>query len=168
MMKNLVCLTFFVTLVVQTSADKNLVQNTCKNTPNEKLCLKTLLADPRSPSADVSTLALIIVDAIKVKATQAATSISKLRHSNPPAAWIVPLKNCAFNYKVVLEAGVPEATEALTKGNPKFAEDAVVGSYGDADQCEKNFGDSNSPITALNTVVRDLCDVARAIIRTLL
>ncbi|KAJ8567339.1 hypothetical protein K7X08_019547 [Anisodus acutangulus] len=99
---------------------------------------------------------------------QAAASISKLQHSSPPAAWIDPLKNCAFKYKVVLEASVPEATEALTKGNPKFAEDAVVGSHGEADGCEQSFGGSKSPLTALNTAVRDLSDVARAIIRTLL
>ncbi|XP_009604073.1 cell wall / vacuolar inhibitor of fructosidase 1-like [Nicotiana tomentosiformis] len=168
MMKTLVYVALFLSLVLQTSADKNLVQNTCKNTPNVQLCLKTLLADPRSANGDVNTLALIIVDAIKVQATQAAATISKLQQSNPPAAWIVPLKNCAFSYKVILTASMPEATEALTKGDPKFAEDAVVGSSGDADQCEKNFGGNNSPLTALNTAVRELSDVARAIIRTLL
>ncbi|CAN4083014.1 unnamed protein product [Withania somnifera] len=167
-MKNLISLMLFLTLVLQTNADKNLVESTCKNTPNVQLCLKTLLADSRSANGDVSTLALIMVDAIKVQATQAAASISKFRKSNPPAAWIVPLKNCAFSYKVILTTLVPEAIEALTKGDPKFAEDAVVGSSGDSQECEKNFSGSKSPITTLNTAVHELSDVARAVIRNLL
>ncbi|KAM3286116.1 hypothetical protein P3S67_024915 [Capsicum chacoense] len=169
MMKILFCVMVFVSIVIQTSGDANLVQTTCKNTPNVELCLKTLRADPRSGSGDVTTLALIAVDAIKANARKASASISKLRRSNPPNAWVVPLKDCDFSYnKVILETNVPSTIEALTKGNPKFAEDAVVGSSGSADRCEKNFSGSKSPLTALNTVVRELSDVARAIIRNLL
>ncbi|CAN4079768.1 unnamed protein product [Withania somnifera] len=167
-MKNLFLLTLFLALVLQTSADKNLVESTCKRTPNVQLCLKTLLADSRSANGDVHILALIMVDAIKVQATQTSASISKFRKSNPPAAWVVPLKNCAFSYKIILTTLVPEAIEALTKGNPKFAEDAVVGSSGEAQDCEENFSGSKSPLSALNTAVQGLSDVARAIIRNLL
>ncbi|KAK6772781.1 hypothetical protein RDI58_028019 [Solanum bulbocastanum] len=93
--------------------------------------LSSYIRDKRSETAgDITTLALIMVDAIKSKANQAANTISKLRHSNPPQTWKDPLKNCAFSYKVILTATMPEAIEALTKGDPKFAEDGMVGSSG--------------------------------------
>ncbi|KAJ8542123.1 hypothetical protein K7X08_016989 [Anisodus acutangulus] len=63
---------------------------------------------------------------------------------------------------------LPEAIEALTKGNPKFAEDGMVGCYGDSQDCEENFKSSISPLTGLNTAVHELSGVGRAIIRNLL
>ena len=166
-MKNLIVLMMLLTILLQTNAN-NLVETTCKNTPNYQLCLKTLLSDKRSATGDITTLALIMVDAIKAKANQAAVTISKLRHSNPPAAWKGPLKNCAFSYKVILTASLPEAIEALTKGDPKFAEDGMVGSSGDAQECEEYFKGSKSPFSALNIAVHELSDVGRAIVRNLL
>ncbi|MCD9640846.1 hypothetical protein HAX54_026552 [Datura stramonium] len=141
--------------------NNNLVETTCKNTPNYNLCLKTLLPDERSASGDITTLALIVVDAIEAKAKQASEIISMLRNSNPPAAWRVPLKECAFSYKVILTVSLPEAIEALTKGNPKFAEDGMVGCLGDSQDCEENFKSSISPLTALNSAVHELSGLVR-------
>ncbi|KAH0673315.1 hypothetical protein KY284_024402 [Solanum tuberosum] len=132
--------------VAKTSTQKtsrssnNLVEITCKNTPNCNLCLKTLLHD----SGDITTLALIVLDAIKAKANQGAEIISTLLNSNPPEEWRVPLKKCAFSYKVILTVSLPEAMEALTKGNP------MVGCFGDSQNCEENFKSSISPLTFLN------------------
>ncbi|XP_059289405.1 cell wall / vacuolar inhibitor of fructosidase 1-like [Lycium ferocissimum] len=166
-MKNLIFLMMFLAIVLQTNA--NLVETTCKNTPNYALCVKTLRSDKRSEKGDITTLALIMVDAIKSKANQAANMISKLRHSNPPAAWKDALKDCAFSYKVILTASMPEAIEALTKGDPKFAEDGMVGSSGDAQECEDYFkGTKYSPLSKLNSAVHELSDVGRAIVRNLL
>ncbi|KAJ8560470.1 hypothetical protein K7X08_022330 [Anisodus acutangulus] len=112
-----------------------------------------------------------MVDAIKSKANQAAITISKLRRSNPPAAWKDALKNCAFSYKVILTASMPEAIEALTKGDPKFAEDGMVGSSGEAQECENYFNGSGikyTPLSKLNIAVHKLSDVGRAIVRNLL
>ncbi|MCD7464216.1 hypothetical protein HAX54_052307 [Datura stramonium] len=168
-MKKLISLMMFLAIVVGTKGN-NLVETTCKNTPNYQLCLKTLLSDKRSGTGDMTTLALIMVDAIKSKANEAAIVISKLRRSNPPPAWKLPLKNCAFSYKVILTASMPEAIEALTKGDPKFAEDGMVGSSGDAQECEEYFngGSKYSPLSKLNIAVHDLSDVGRAIVRNLL
>ncbi|KAH0676604.1 hypothetical protein KY285_024405 [Solanum tuberosum] len=121
-------------------------KTTCKNTPNYNLCLKTLLHDERSASGDITTLALIMVDAIKAKANQGAEIISTLLNSNHPEEWTVPLKKCAFSYKVILTVSLPLAIEALTKGNPKFAEDCMVGCFGDSQNCEENFKSSISPL----------------------
>ncbi|CAH9120457.1 unnamed protein product [Cuscuta epithymum] len=144
-----------------------LIGATCKNTPNYTLCFDTLSSDPKASKGDLTTLALIMVDAVKSKANQTAAVISGLRPggSKPAAA----LKECAFQYKVILTVSVPEAVEALTKGDPKFAEDGVVGSASCAAACETAFTTAGkSPLTDLNKAVQDLSDVARAIIRNLL
>ncbi|KAK4725797.1 hypothetical protein R3W88_030714 [Solanum pinnatisectum] len=171
-MKILIFLMMFLAMLLVTNGNNNLVETTCKNTPNYNLCVKTLSLDKRSETAgDITTLALIMVDAIKSKANQAANTISKLRHSNPPQAWKDPLKNCAFSYKVILTASMPEAIEALTKGDPKFAEDGMVGSSGDAQECEEYFKAITikySPLSKLNIDVHELSDVGRAIVRNLL
>ncbi|CAH9108575.1 unnamed protein product [Cuscuta europaea] len=145
-----------------------LIGTTCKNTPNYKLCFNTLSSDPKASKGDLTTLALIMVDAVKSKANQTAAVISGLQpgRSKPAAA---ALKECDFQYKVILTTSVPEAVEALTKGDPKFAEDGVVGSASCAAACESAFTSAGkSPLTDLNKAVQDLSDVARAIIRNLL
>ncbi|KAK6790164.1 hypothetical protein RDI58_013964 [Solanum bulbocastanum] len=127
-----------------------------------------MLHEERSASGNIMTLALIVVDTIKAKANQGAEIISTFLNSNPPEEWRVPLKKCAFSYKVILTVSLPEAMEALTKGNPKFAEDGMVGCFGDSQNCEENFKSSISPLTCLNNAVHELCGVGRAIIRNLL
>nr|XP_009780951.1 PREDICTED: cell wall / vacuolar inhibitor of fructosidase 1-like isoform X2 [Nicotiana sylvestris]XP_016510486.1 PREDICTED: cell wall / vacuolar inhibitor of fructosidase 1-like isoform X2 [Nicotiana tabacum] len=127
-MKTLIYLVILLlTLTLETSSSRNnLVETTCKNTPNYNLCLKTLLSDKRSAGGDITTLALIVVDAIKVKANQAAEFISKLRQSNPPTAWRVPLKKCAFSYKDC-EENFKSSFSPLTGLNTAVLELSVVG-----------------------------------------
>lgn len=67
--------------------------------------------------------------------------------SNPPAAWIAPLKHCAEAYKKTLTLWVPQAIEALNKGKPKVAENAVFGSGGSSTECAIGFSGSKSPLT---------------------
>ena len=59
----------------------DLVDNTCKQTPNSDLCVSTL--HPRSSTADVAGLAIIMVDTIKTKATATLAQINTLLGSNP-------------------------------------------------------------------------------------
>ncbi|XP_047264290.1 cell wall / vacuolar inhibitor of fructosidase 1-like [Capsicum annuum] len=156
------------TLKTSNHNNNNLVETTCKNTPNYNLFIKTLLSNKRSTSGYITTLALIVVDAIKAKANQVSEIISMLRSSSPPKARRVSLKECALSYKVILTVSLPEAIEALTKRNLKFAEDGMVGCFGVSQDCEENFKRSISPLTGLNTAVHELSGVGRAIIRNLL
>ncbi|KAF3658281.1 cell wall / vacuolar inhibitor of fructosidase 1-like [Capsicum chacoense] len=156
------------TLKTSNHNKNNLVETTCKNTPNYNLCLKSLLSNKRSISGDITTLELIVVDAIKAKANQSSKIILMLSSSSPPEAWRVPLKECTLSYKVILTVSLPEAIEALTKGNPKFTEDDMVGYFGVSQDCEENFKRSISPLTGLNTAVHDLSGVGREIIKNLL
>ncbi|KAL2459357.1 Cell wall/vacuolar inhibitor of fructosidase 1 [Forsythia ovata] len=146
--------------------DQNLIETTCKNTPNYQLCISTLRANPGSINTDVAGLGLIMVDAVKAKAKETRNAIEKLKGSRPELG--NALNECTKGYNAILEADVPEAVEALTKGNPKFAENGMADSSVEAVLCEDRFKQVTSPLTVLNNAVRDLSDVARAIIRNLL
>ncbi|KAL0442376.1 UNVERIFIED_CONTAM: Cell wall / vacuolar inhibitor of fructosidase 1 [Sesamum latifolium] len=100
--------------------DQTLIETTCRSTSNYQLCLSTLLANPRSATADVAELGLIIVDAVKAKTETALSGIEELKWLHPELT--DALEQCSNSYKAVLKADVPEAVAALTRGVPKFAE----------------------------------------------
>ncbi|CAI9776184.1 unnamed protein product [Fraxinus pennsylvanica] len=145
--------------------DQNLIKTTCRNTPNYQLCISTLRADPTSINEDVAGLGLIMVAAVKAKAKEAMEAIKKLKVSGPELR--NALNDCSGRYKAILVGDVPEAEKAL-QGNPKFAENGMADSSIEAIACEQNFKKVKSPLTGLNNAMRDLSDVARAIIRNLL
>ncbi|XAR49713.1 hypothetical protein NMG60_11032990 [Bertholletia excelsa] len=149
------------------SDQNDLVTDTCRKTPKFQLCVSTAKQDPRSRSADIAGLGLIIVDAVKAKSTTIMGQIKKLIVSKPQLKG--PLKMCAEYYGLgILQGDIPQAIEALTKGDPKFAETAMVDAGNEANYCEEGFGRSPSPLTAMNKEVNDLAAVATAISRMLL
>ncbi|CAI0626190.1 unnamed protein product [Linum tenue] len=144
----------------------SLITGTCKQTPDFNLCVSTLTADPRGPkAAGVQTLALIIIDAVKAKATTAYADIKRLLKTAPELEG--PLKSCAQQYNVILTAEIPEAEEAVSGGVAKFGEDGMRGSASDADLCEDGFVKVKSPLTVENKVVSGLAAVGAAVIRQL-
>ncbi|XP_019174086.1 PREDICTED: cell wall / vacuolar inhibitor of fructosidase 1-like [Ipomoea nil] len=169
MMRNLVLAMMLLILTTSPiiNGGSDLVESTCRRTPNYELCVKVVSSDPRAQGADdITTLAIIMVDAIKAKSQETAIMINNLQKTREDLK--TALEQCAFDYKVILTASIPEAYEALTKGVPKFAEKGVVASSGSSQQCELGFQKAQSPLTALNTEVHDLSDVATAIIKILL
>ncbi|KAL2341646.1 hypothetical protein Fmac_009586 [Flemingia macrophylla] len=99
--------------------DVNLIKQTCQKTPNPNLCNQILQADPRGRTTDMSSLALILVDAIKTKANEAYNKINNLIKGggNKKA-----LSSCADKYKTILVVDVPQATQALQTGNANAPE----------------------------------------------
>lgn len=144
----------------------DLIENTCRNTPDYQLCLSTLLSDPRSFDADTYGLGLVIVDALKDKATSTVNAINRLKRSNPE--FILPLIECSILYNAILKADIPEAIEGLRKGVPKFAEAGMADTAVEVQGCENSFKQPNSPLTDMNKEVYDLSAVAKSIIRMLL
>ncbi|CAN1195121.1 Cell wall / vacuolar inhibitor of fructosidase 1 [Linum perenne] len=125
----------------------------------------SLTADPRAPKADdVDTLALIMIDVVKDKASAASKEIKRLLKSK--TALKEPLKDCDDMYKVIIEADVSVAIKAVSLGDPKFGEEAMNDAGNESDSCERGF--KSSPLTNFNKVVRKVADVASAIIRLLL
>ncbi|XP_045829529.1 cell wall / vacuolar inhibitor of fructosidase 1-like [Trifolium pratense] len=146
--------------------DENLIQQICKKTPNYALCIQYLHSDPKAPSADVRGLALIMVNVMKNKANIAINKIHQLIGKSPPDQKEA-LDNCADNYNAIVVADIPEATEALLKGNPKFAEDGANDAVVEARGCENGFK-GKSPLTAENNAMRDASAITAAIVRNLL
>ena len=144
--------------------DENLIQQVCKNTPNYNLCIKYLKSDPSSSTADIRGLSLIMVRAIDSNAKQTLAKINQLVKGSPQKG---ALSQCADQYKAIISADVPSATQALRTGNPKFAETGVADAAVEADGCERGFS-GNSPLTQQNRAMSDIANVARAIIRNLL
>lgn len=55
-----------IMMVMAMVSEANMIEQTCKETPDFNLCVSLLDSDPRGSSADTSGLALILVDKIKV------------------------------------------------------------------------------------------------------
>ncbi|ESW26405.1 hypothetical protein PHAVU_003G117300 [Phaseolus vulgaris] len=147
--------------------DESLIESTCKKTPNYNLCLQYLKASPGSSTADVSGLALIMVNVIKAKANDALKIIHDLQKKGGGPKQQGALSSCASNYNAVLVGDVPKATYALQAGDPKFAEDGANDAANEATYCENGFS-GNSPLTKQNNAMHDVAVVTAAIVRLLL
>ncbi|KAJ4897898.1 hypothetical protein Rs2_24692 [Raphanus sativus] len=129
------------------------------------LCLSLLNSDPRSSSADVVGLGLILVDKIKALGTETIGQINVAYKTKPMLQR--ELDECNLRYKTIVEADVHTAIIAI-KGNPKFAESAVVDAGIEASICQGGFPEGQSPLTDSTQKMVKICDVTRAIVRMLL
>ncbi|XP_054820280.1 cell wall / vacuolar inhibitor of fructosidase 1-like [Prosopis cineraria] len=151
------------------SENESLIESTCKQTPNYDLCVQSLKSDPSSSEADVAGLGLIMVKVITAKAKATKNKINNLLQGKDlDRKQKGALKSCREMYEMVLETDVPEATEALREGNPKFAEDGVKDIGNEATYCEGEFNGTKSLLKPENEAVRELAWVAVAIVRQLL
>ncbi|KAH6771622.1 hypothetical protein C2S52_005707 [Perilla frutescens var. hirtella] len=147
--------------------DQNLIETTCKNTPDYNLCTAIIRADPKSAAAELQDLGLIVVAAIKKRTQQVMATIDSLTKTSPKNL-LPPLKQCRKYYNAVLVGNIPVAEQTVW-GNPKFAETAMADTKNEAEWCEEQFqGVAPSPLTADNKYVADAAAVARGIIRNLL
>ncbi|EOA29659.1 hypothetical protein CARUB_v10015473mg [Capsella rubella] len=152
-------------MVVGVAMGSSIVDMTCKQTPDYTLCLSLLRSDPRSSSADTVGLALILVDKIKALGTETLGRINEAYKTKTMLKRA--LDECNLRYKTIVDVNVHTAIIAI-KGNPKFAEDAVVDSGVEASVCEGGFPKGQSPLTELTQRMDKICDVTRAIVRMLL
>lgn len=150
------------TLIQPNSA--NIVQQTCSKTPYPALCLQYLNADPKSSTSNVNGLALIMINVIKNKANVAINKINQLSKSIPTKQKEA-LQFCSINYTSIL-VDVFQATQALQKGNPKFAVYNVNSVASEANGCENGFS-GKSPLTVENNVMHDASAITSAICKLL-
>nr|KAJ0197672.1 hypothetical protein LSAT_V11C700365600 [Lactuca sativa] len=129
--------------------DRQFIENICKGTPSYNLCLSILLANPKSQDANLTGLALIVVDAVKNEGT---------------------LMQCGDVYNTIMNVNVPLTINALNLGNPKFGEDGMADTTIESQTCERSFKEhgQTSPLTNMNKDMEDVANVARATIRMLL
>lgn len=148
--------------------DQRLIETTCKNTPDYHLCISVIRADPKSATAELPDLALIVVAEIKKKTEEIIVSIEHLNKTGTKEMQ-TPLKKCRSFYNAVMVGNIPVAEKA-TWGNPKFAETAMADTKIEAEACERAFQKvpMPSPFTKENKYIADVAAVARGIIRNLL
>ncbi|KAL1193089.1 Cell wall / vacuolar inhibitor of fructosidase 1 [Cardamine amara subsp. amara] len=146
-------------------SEGSMIEQTCKETPDFNLCVSLLDSDSRSSSADISGLALILIDKIKGLTTKTLNEINGLYKKRPEMKRA--LDECSRRYKTILNADVPEAIEAISKGVPKFGEDGVIDAGVEASACERGFK-GKSPLTSLTKSMQKISNVTRAIVRMLL
>ncbi|XP_024966613.1 cell wall / vacuolar inhibitor of fructosidase 1-like [Cynara cardunculus var. scolymus] len=150
-------------------ADRKFIESVCRSTPSTNLCLKTVLADPKSKDADLTGLALIIVYAVKDKGNKIIHQIKTLeKHGRPELRPV--LKYCERVYNTAVTVDVKLAVDALTLGNVKFGENGMADVVVESRSCEDTFDQYalKSPMTEINKGMEDIANVARAIIRMLL
>ncbi|KAJ8749392.1 hypothetical protein K2173_018883 [Erythroxylum novogranatense] len=158
----LVTITLFLSHCIVVKSDAKLIEQTCKNTPFYTDCVSYLESKPGSSRADVQGLGVIMVGIVKDKATETLNLINQELKRTPGLK--APLSSCAQAYKNgILAADVPEATEAMEKGNPKFAENGMNDSANETESCEEGFQGKPSPVIASNKVVHVTSAIAAAI-----
>ncbi|KAL6561885.1 hypothetical protein OROGR_002892 [Orobanche gracilis] len=154
--------------ITQLKGQTLLIETTCRNTSNYKLCISTLHASPSSSTADVAGLGLIMVEAVRVKAEEAFSTVDRLKKLYPDLTHV--LDKCGNAYNAVLKADVAEAVAGLTKGVPKFAEFGMADAAWEAEICEGSYEGEvvESPMTRVNKDLHELAEIAVGIIRNLL
>ncbi|XP_058730269.1 cell wall / vacuolar inhibitor of fructosidase 1-like [Vicia villosa] len=144
----------------------SLIENTCKKTPNYNICIQSLKQNSGSSVADVTGLAQIMVKVMKAKANDGLNKIHQLQRVRNGGARKV-LSSCGDKYRAILVADIPQAIEALEKGDPKFAEDGANDAANEASYCESEFN-GKSPLTIQNNAMHDVSVVTAAMVRQLL
>ncbi|KAF3456382.1 hypothetical protein FNV43_RR01032 [Rhamnella rubrinervis] len=146
----------------------NLIANTCKKTPHYDLCVSSLESNPESSSADLNGLAQIMVNIVLSNTSSTLDYIQGLLKEAPEPQLQRALADCAELYIPVVKFSLPQAIEALISGHFGFANYGISDAAKEAAACEKAFsGSIKSPLTDRNSIVRDLADIATAIINLL-
>lgn len=147
---------------VSSQKDQNLIETTCRRTPNYKLCSSIIRADPGGAAADLPGLGVIVVAVVNKKSKETLVNIASLIRSAPKNL-LPPLRRCKELYTTVVESDVPIVNQSI-RGNPKFAETAMADAGAEVSICEEAFeGVAPSPLTKQNSFIGDVAAVARAI-----
>lgn len=144
---------------------KNSYKDVCKQTPNFDLCVSSLRSDPKSSSADVHELTLIMANIMEAKATKTLNHFKDLLKEGSGDR--DALVSFAGSYFAILKV-LAQPIEALTNSAYEIAEEK----FGDvvilANSSELGFSPGSSPLTDMNKDMHDVTEVARAIVRLLL
>ncbi|WZZ61909.1 hypothetical protein YC2023_062016 [Brassica napus] len=158
-------------LLAQSSDD--LIDKICRVTPFIDLCeasLRPLTPSPSDPKSLASAMASVVLGNM----TDTLGYIQSLiRHSHDPAAERA-LAQCAELYRPVVKFNIPQAIDAMRRGELGFATYVLGDAEKQTDTCQKwinsaGADDENSvALTARNKQVKNLCDVAISVIKSLM
>ncbi|CAN8269195.1 unnamed protein product [Cochlearia groenlandica] len=151
----------------------DLIDKICKATPFCDLCEASLR--PLAPSPpDSKSLAAAMTTVVLGNMTDTLGYIKSLiKHTHDPAAERA-LAQCAEIYRPVVRFNIPQAIEAMRRGEFGFAAYVLGDAEKQTDSCQKwinSAGGDNENTVALtwrNKVVKNLCDVAISVIKSLM
>ncbi|RID80348.1 hypothetical protein BRARA_A03018 [Brassica rapa] len=164
-------LLFLLPFLAQSSDD--LIDTICKATPFFDLCEASLR--PLSPSPpDTKSIASAMANVVLGNMTDTLGYIQSLiRHSQDPAAERA-LAQCAELYRPVVRFNIPQAIEAMGRGEFGFAMYVLGDAQKQSDSCQKWINsagaddESSVPLTARNKLVKNLCDVEISVIKSIM
>ncbi|KAF8095449.1 hypothetical protein N665_0332s0031 [Sinapis alba] len=166
---------FFLLLLLPFLAQSSddLIATVCKATPFFDLCEASLR--PLSPSpSDTKSIASAMANVVLGNMNDTLGYIQSLiRHSHDPAAERA-LAQCAEVYRPVIRFNIPQAIEAMRRGEFAFATYVLGDAEKQTDSCQKWINsagaddESSVPLTARNKLVKNLCDVAIYVIKSLM
>ncbi|KAL1214431.1 Cell wall / vacuolar inhibitor of fructosidase 1 [Cardamine amara subsp. amara] len=168
-------LSLFLLLLLPSLAQSSddLIDKICQSTPFCDLCeasLRPLSPSPSDPKSLASAMATVVLGNM----TDTLGYIQSLiKHSHDPAAERA-LAQCAELYRPVVRFNIPQAIDAMRRGEFGFATYVLGDAEKQADSCQKgitNAGaddESSVAVTDRNQLVKNLCDVAISVIKPLM
>lgn len=165
------CLLLLLPLLARSSDD--LIDKICQATPFCDLCEASLR--PLSPSpSDPKSLASAMANVVLGNMTDTLGYIQSLiKHTHEPAAERA-LAQCAELYRPVVKFNIPQAIDAMRRGQFGFATYVLGDAEKQTDSCQKGINgtgaddESSVAITARNKQVKNLCDVAISVLKSLM
>ncbi|XP_010045344.1 putative invertase inhibitor [Eucalyptus grandis] len=147
----------------------DLIDGTCGQTLYYGLCAKSLRSDPRSASADLKGLAVIMLNVTTAEAADTLSYIKALVKRKVDPAEAKPLEYCAGLYSPMARLTLPLAAKALIQGRYRFADYRLAEAAMQPPTCEGRFGGAvESPLTDRNVLAHDLCAVSMDIVNQLM
>lgn len=143
--------------------DVALVNQTCRQTPDYKLCENLLRNDPRSFNVkEAKGLASIMVDIIHVKASQSVNKINELLKSQGDDQQ-ASLNSCVDNYSGIINEDLPDASEALGNDDNMTVEDRLKDITFEVDLCDEKFSGTSNPLKDVNKATHDAATIGATI-----
>uniref|UniRef100_A0A6N2LUI1 Pectinesterase inhibitor domain-containing protein n=1 Tax=Salix viminalis TaxID=40686 RepID=A0A6N2LUI1_SALVM len=143
----------------------DLINKTCRKTPDYNLCVSSLQSNPKSLDADVQGLADIMANITLSNATDTLSYIQILVSQTKDPMLEQSLAYCAEVYIPVVQYILPQAINVFSKGGYGFAKYGI--SYA-ADEVGSCTVSKKSLLADRKQLMLDLCGVTVAIINILL
>ncbi|KAJ0092141.1 hypothetical protein Patl1_24839 [Pistacia atlantica] len=146
----------------------DLIEKICRKTPFHDLCVATLQPIANTPGSNIKGLASSVANIVLGNATDTLHYIEGLIKQTSDPKEERALAECAELYISVVKYELPQAIEALSKGQYGFANYGISDAAKLVDQCDKGFpGKSGSPLSDRNKLIHSLSQIAVAIINVL-
>ncbi|XP_062088014.1 cell wall / vacuolar inhibitor of fructosidase 2-like [Humulus lupulus] len=145
-----------------------LVDGVCNQTSDYSFCVKSLYADPRTPSADSYGLAFVVFGMSYLNASSTQDLIANLSknakrsggggsgHNQP--LLLTRLQRCGQDYKKAVSALEMAYNDLNSETFFELADMARVAASS-AEDCQAGFEKSKSPLTARNRELKGLCEI---------